>query len=112
MLRKSGSLNGRRILSPAVVRYMTEAQLTPAQLLTYWDGLTGYSYGKLMRISMNPGQGKCLLREGEYGWDGWLGTYFANFPREDMTILLMMNATDTGTAAVTRKVRNAILSEI
>ncbi len=112
MLRRGGTSGKRQILSPSVVRYMTEAQLSTAQLLTYWDNLTGFSYGKLMRISTNPGQGKGLIREGEYGWDGWLGTYFANFSREDMTILMMMNVTDTGTAAVTRKVRNAILSEV
>ncbi len=112
MLRNGGTFKDQRILSPAVVRYMTKPQLTDAQMLTYWDSLSGFSYGKLMRISVNPGQGKGLLREDEYGWDGWLGTYFANLPREEMTILLMMNATDTGTAAVTRKVRNAVLSEI
>ncbi len=112
MLLQDGLYDGRRYLAPAVVRYMTLPQLTDAQSRTYWDGLTGYSYGKLMRVGVHPGQCKTLMCEGEYGWDGWLGTYFANFPRERLTILLMQNVTDTGTAAVTRKVRNAILSEI
>ena len=112
MLLQGGSYGGRQYLRPAVVRYMTAPQLTPEQSRTYWDGLTGYSYGKLMRIGTCAGQGKGLICEGEYGWDGWLGTYFANFPREHLTFLLMQNVTDAGTTAVTRKVRNVILSSL
>ena len=111
MLRNEGRSEGHSILTPAVVHYMTAPQLTEAQRRTYWDSLSGYSYGKLMRVGMEPGQGKGLIRKDEYGWDGWLGTYFANFPHEKLTILLMQNVTDAGTTAVVRKVRNVILSE-
>lgn len=31
-------------------------------------------------------QGICV--KGEYGWDGWLGAYFANLPEQDITILM------------------------
>ena len=115
MLLQEGTYEGRRYFTPAVVRYMTSPQLTDDQCRTfwaYWDHLSGYSYGRLMRVGVHPGQGKTLICEGEYGWDGWQGTYFAKFPRERLTILLMQNITDTGTVAVTRKVRNAVLSEI
>jgi hypothetical protein len=47
---------------------------------------------------------------GEYGWDGWLGAYFANCPADKLTILLMVQKTDHGTSALTRKLRNIILS--
>lgn len=52
-----------------------------------------------------------LAGEGEYGWDGWLGMYFANFPKEKMTILMGTQKKDAGTFALTRKLRNVILSE-
>ena len=97
MLRQGGIYEGRRVLSPETVRYMTSPQLTEAQSASLWDSLSGYSYGKLMRIGVRPGEGKTLIRPGEYGWDGWLGTYFANFPRERTTLLIMETTTDTGT---------------
>lgn len=112
MLLHGGSYRGRRILSPQTVRYMTAPQLTDQQQKEMWENLSGFSYGKLMRVCVRPGQTPGLSRLGEYGWDGWQGTYFANFPNERMTLLLMMNRTGAGTAAVTRKVRNAILAEI
>ena len=52
-----------------------------------------------------------FAREGEYGWDGWLGMYFANFPKEDMTILMGMQKKDAGTFPLTRKLRNVVISE-
>ena len=110
MLMNEGLYQGRRILSPATVRYMTQPQLSSHASRTYWDSLSGFSYGKLMRVAVQPGQCAYLASEGEYGWDGWLGSYFANMPKERVTFLLMQNATDTGTAAVTRKLRNIVLS--
>lgn len=110
MLMNEGSYRGRQILSPATVHYMTKPQLTEHARRTYWDSLTGFSYGKLMRIAERPGQGHYLIAEGEYGWDGWLGSYFANLPGERVTFLLMQNVTDTGTSTVTRKLRNVVLA--
>ena len=110
MLMNEGAYQGKRIMSPAAVRYMTQAQLTDHASRTYWDNLMGFSYGKLMRIAVHPGQAHYLVREGEYGWDGWLGSYFANLPEERVTFLLMQNVTDTGTSAVTRKLRNIVLA--
>lgn len=110
MLLNGGEYQGHRILSPATVAYMTQAQLMPAPRAEMWDSLNGYSYGKFMRICEHPGQYDGLARKNEYGWDGWLGSYFANFPCENMTILSMQNTTDTGTAPVMRCVRNLILS--
>ncbi len=110
MLLGEGEREGVRILSPESVRYMTAAQLMPAPQGDMWDSLWGCGYGKLMRVMLDPGQYAGFARKGEYGWDGWLGSYFANFPAEKMTILMMENTTDTGTATVTRKLRNAVLA--
>lgn len=110
MLMNEGSYRGRRILKPATVRYMTRPQLNEHAARTFWDSLSGFSYGKLMRIAVHPGRCAYLISEGEYGWDGWLGTYFANLPGERVTFLLMQNSPDTGTSAVTRKLRNIVLA--
>ena len=92
---------------------MRNGQLLPKQQqdMDKWLGLEGYSYGNLMRVCRNPSQAVMLTREGEYGWDGWLGMYFANFPKEDMTILMGMQKKDAGTFPLTRKLRNVVISE-
>ena len=109
MLLNSGKYHGERILSPATVRWMTKPQ---RPLMWRWGGLEGFDYGKLMRICEDPGQVPGLARKGEYGWDGWLGTYFANFPDLELTILLNQNVADTGTGPVTRRIRNIVLAEL
>ena len=62
-----------------------------------------------MRICKNPGQTVFPAGKGEYGWDGWLGAYFANFPEEKLTILMGTQKKDGGTFALTRKLRNLVL---
>lgn len=114
MLLNKGALNGKQILKPQTVEYMINGELLPGQQRDFetWIGLNGYSYGNLMRSCKNPSQSGMLVREGEYGWDGWLGMYFANFPKENMTILMGTQKKDAGTFALTRKLRNVILSSL
>lgn len=110
MLMNGGEYKGRRILSPATVRFMTQPQMGPGPRATLWESLDGYDYGKFMRICTEPGRVVGLASPGEYGWDGWLGSYFCNMPAEGLTILSMQNTTDTGTCAAVRKVRNLVLA--
>ena len=110
MLMNGGSYHGRQILTPSSVRYMTQPQLGPGPQADFWDSLSGFSYGKLMRVCVEPGRYAGMATLGEYGWDGWLGSYFANLPAEGLTILSMQNTTDTGTCAAVRKVRNLLLA--
>lgn len=114
MLLKNGELNGVRILKPATVSCLTSGQLMPLQQATFdsTNWLDGYTYQNLMRVCITPSQAGNLAREGEYGWDGWLGAYFANFPKEQMTILMGTQKKDAGTFSLTRKLRNIILSTL
>ena len=114
MLIQGGTLNGVRILKPATVRYMTGGDLMEGQQKAFeqWIGLEGFSYGNLMRVCKNPGRAGFAASEGEYGWDGWLGVYFANYPKEKLTILMGTQKKDGGTFTLTRKLRNILLSEV
>lgn len=111
MLLQNGSYEGRQLLRPETAAYFRSGQLMPGQQAAFgsWIGLDGYSYGNLMRVCVNPSQAPGLTRKGEYGWDGWLGMYFANFPKENLTILMGTQKKDAGTFALTRKLRNVIL---
>lgn len=114
MLMNHGTYEGTQILKPATVKYMTGGELMPDQQLGFnkWIGLSGYSYGNLMRVCKNPGQAPLFSGKGEYGWDGWLGAYFANLPEEKLTILMATQKKDAGTFTLTRKLRNIVLSEL
>ncbi|MBQ8554591.1 MAG: beta-lactamase family protein [Clostridia bacterium] len=112
MMLGGGVYNGKRILSPASVKFLTTPQLDEHVRRDMWDSLNGYSYGKLSRVCVEPERVAGLAMKGEYGWDGWLGTYFCNFPEQGMTLLSMQNTTDCGTAAAVRKVRNAVLAAL
>ncbi len=111
MLAQGGTLDGVKIMNRETVRYMTSGGLTQEQqrAMHEWIGLEGHTYSHLMRIVKDPGMAGTLTECGEYGWDGWLGCYFANLPRRDMTILMMQQKKDAGTYHLTRKIRNLIL---
>ncbi|MCX4305673.1 MAG: serine hydrolase [Acetatifactor sp.] len=113
MLLNGGSFEGKRILKPGTVRFMTGGELSADQQRSFdnWVGLNGFSYCSLMRVCRNPARAGMQVRWGEYGWDGWLGMYFANFPEERMTILMGAQKKDSGTFSLTRKLRNLVLGE-
>ncbi|MBE6025118.1 MAG: beta-lactamase family protein [Cellulosilyticum sp.] len=114
MLLNNGEYEGTRILAPQTVAYMTSCQL-PSKLneeVALWDSLRGHSYGNLMRIMHAPELAIFNGSKGEYGWDGWLGPYFANDPAHNLTFLMMQQKTDTGTTPYTRKLRNIVSSAI
>jgi len=114
MLMNDGSLDGVQILRPQTVKYLTSGTLNTVQQegLDAWFTLSGYSYGNLMRVMTDCSKAGGLGSHGEYGWDGWLGAYFCNCPKDDVTFLFMMQKKDSGTTALTRKLRNIILSSL
>lgn len=112
LLRGGVTRDGKRLLSEATVRYMTTPQLSEDVRKDMWDALNGYSYSCLMRVCDRPGAAGLLTRKGEYGWDGWLGTYFCNIPDQGITFLLGQNVTNAGTTAVTRKCRNLVAAAL
>lgn len=114
MLMNKGTYQGRSYLSPATVAYMTGCRLYPHQqeMMLGWDNLAGFSYSNLMRVLAEPSLAVMNGSRGEYGWDGWLGPYFANMPDDDITFLLMLQLRDSGTFTLTRKLRNVLASAI
>lgn len=112
MLMNEGSLDGVRILKSKTVKYLTSGILSDEQQKSFnnWLTLGGHSYGNLMRVMTDCSRAGDIGSLGEYGWDGWLGAYFCNCPKDDLIFLFMMQKTDSGTSALTRKLRNIILS--
>lgn len=112
MLLNKGTYECREILRAKTVEFLTHHVLDDTQQKAFeeWIGLEGFTYGNLIRIMKEPGRAVTLGSKGEYGWDGWLGCYFANVPKENMSILMMTQKKDAGTFSMTRKLRNVIYS--
>lgn len=115
MLLNGGIYKDVRILSPETVKFITTHTIPDAlqpDLEKAWEHLSGFSYGCLMRIMKDATRAITLGSDGEYGWDGWTGTYIANIPEHKLTILIMQQRAETGTTEYTRKLRNIIFSSL
>lgn len=116
MLLNGGEYNGRRILSPAGVRYLTHGGILPQQMEQLWEGwdwMRGYTYGNLMRVCADESLTTVFSSRGEYGWDGWLGTFFSNEPQHGITLLFGTQQAGVGkTGTLVRRIKNIVMSEL
>lgn len=116
MLLNNGEYMGKKIMPSAAVKYMTSSctnAIQSLQLSKCWTWMSGYSYGNLMRICTDESQTSLFSSKGEYGWDGWLGTFFSNEPAHGITMLLGAQQIGIGgVATATRKIKNIVMSEL
>lgn len=93
MLLNRGVLNGKRILSPKTVAYMTADHLgtvvAPGPL--YLPG-AGFGFGLGFAVRKEAGVSPVVGSVGEYNWGGAGGTYFWVDPKEDLFVLFMMQS--------------------
>jgi CubicO group peptidase (beta-lactamase class C family) len=90
MLQSGGVHHGRRILARPSIEAMTTNQLTPEQLSASGPdaaGALGWGFGVGVQIR-RTGPARSV---GTYGWDGGLGSVWANDPTEGVVGVLMTN---------------------
>ena len=113
MLLGNGSLKKTQILTPASVQWLTHNHLNAKQREgLVFHTMNGYGYGGLMRVMEEPGLGNSLGVVGEYGWDGWSGTYMTVCPQEEMILLVLQQRADAVMPPLTRKIRNIVYAGI
>ena len=113
MLLKGGKLKKERILSQRAVQWLSENHLNDQQQGSLnWDTMPGYGYGGLMQVLLSPGKSFSLGVKGEFGWDGWTGTYITVCPEKNMVMVVMQQLAGAGTNAVIRNVRNVVYANI
>ncbi len=117
MLINNGIYKGQKIMPEYAVRRMTSGGLNsnqkPYLISQGWDWLTGYSYGNFLRVCEDEKTASLFSDKGEYGWDGWLGTFFSNEPLHGITYLLGVQQFCLGnTQTYTRRIKNTIMSEL
>lgn len=93
MLLNGGTLNGKRVLGPKTVAYMTSDHLTdgivPGPL--YFPG-PGYGFGLGFAVRRTTGGATYDGSAGDYFWNGVAGTHFWVDPKEDMFVVFMIQA--------------------
>jgi CubicO group peptidase (beta-lactamase class C family) len=93
MLQNGGILDGKRILSPKTVAYMTadhlDASIAPGPI--YLPG-AGFGFGLGFAVRKDAGVSPFLGSVGEYNWGGAGGTYFWSDPRESLFVVFMMQS--------------------
>ncbi len=113
MLLGRGTYNGTRILGHKTVDYMNSNHLNEKQMVGYnWDSLKGYGYGNLMRQMLAPHENGSLGSAGEFGWDGWLGTYMFVDPVEDLGIIYVIQKCGGNGYRDTQVMRDIIYSAL
>jgi CubicO group peptidase (beta-lactamase class C family) len=93
MLQSGGTFEGRRILSPATVAFMTSDHLgrigpgpTP-----YYPG-AGYGFGLGFAVRLQAGVAATEGSPGDYFWSGAAGTSFWNDPQQHLSVVFMTQA--------------------
>ena len=93
MLRQGGELDGRRILGPQTIAYMTADHLgtSIARTPLYLPG-PGYGFGLGFAVRLAAGAASAAGSPGEYYWGGAGGTYFWVDPKADLFVVFMMQS--------------------
>lgn len=116
MLINGGEYGGKRIMSPQAVSFLTKGGLTASQkvqLRASWDWLSGYTYGNFMRVCEDESRTALFVNKGEYGWDGWMGTFFSNEKLSGVTFLVGVQQLGVGkTGSLVRRLKNAVMDSM
>ncbi len=93
MLRNHGSFEGAEILSRKTVDLMSCNHLEGQALTTCSGGYKkGYGYGLGLRTLISTAKACINGTPGEFGWDGAASTWMMIDPREEMTVLFMVQS--------------------
>lgn len=113
MMLGKGTVDGVRILGRKTVEWMTQNHLDENQIKTLdWEALKGYGYGNLMRVMIDEEHAEMLGSNGEYGWDGWLGSYVCMDPKEDLTIIYVIQKCGGNGFRDVQVIRNIVYSAL
>lgn len=112
----NGGMNpekGVRLIGERTWKYMKSAQLTTDQQASVqWESLIGHSYGNLMRVLTEPNDFVTNAPAGEFGWDGWTGTYMTVCPEHKLSIVYLIQNCGAGVSDVVRKIRTIVYGAV
>jgi len=92
MLLNGGSLDGKRVLGPQTVAFMTSNHLNKDirnNVALTEPGRVGYGFGLGDAVRMERGLSAINGNVGDYSWNGAYGTVFWADPKEQMVVVMM-----------------------
>lgn len=90
MLLDGGTFDGKRILGPRTVAFMTSNHVHPGiSTATGFLPGPGYGFGLGFAVRTHPGMSAWNGSVGDFYWGGYAGTYFWIDPREDLAVVFM-----------------------
>lgn len=113
MMLNGGNYKGRQILRPETIKTMSADHLAPQQKVYFdWDSVKGCGYGFLMRVLLNPKESGTHATFGDFGWDGWTGTYISMNPEKELAVIYLIQRVASGTTPEVMAIKNAVYDEI
>lgn len=113
MMLSGGNYKGKQILKPETVALMSQDHLTETQKVRLdWDSLKGHGYGFLMRVVQDPKPTGTHATPGDFGWDGWTGTYISMNPEKELAVIYLIQRVGSGTTEEVMEIKNAVYDEI
>ena len=112
MLCSRGKFGDVRIISNESFEYMTSPKLGKVQQSDLWERLKGYNYACLMRILTDESSAEIKTSNGEFGWDGWTGTYFCANPSTGIVCLYFTQIAGAGTTPQAEKIDKIVYDEL
>jgi CubicO group peptidase (beta-lactamase class C family) len=93
MMLNGGTLDGKRVLSPKTVAYMTSDHLGEGIVPgPYYLPGPGYGFGLGFAVRRTTGVATDGGTAGEYTWNGVGGTHFWVDPKEDLFVVFMIQS--------------------
>jgi len=86
MLVNGGELNGKRLLSPRTVAYMSSVHASD----TLPGRVPGEGFGLSVRVVHSAVASGSRVSDGSFGWSGAYGTHFWVDPKEDLIAIMMI----------------------
>jgi CubicO group peptidase (beta-lactamase class C family) len=86
LLANGGELNGKRLLSPRTVSFMSSVHVPD----TLPGRSPGEGYGLSVRVVNHAVAGASRLSDGSFGWSGAYGTHFWVDPKEEIVAVMMI----------------------
>lgn len=115
MLRRGGEYEGRRLLSPRTVRYMTANQLPGGvDLETFGRPLfaetpfNGVGFGLGFSVLLDPVASRTVSSPGEFGWGGAASTAFWVDPVEQVTVVFLTQLLPSSTYPIRSQLRQLV----
>jgi CubicO group peptidase (beta-lactamase class C family) len=97
MLLNGGTLNGKRLLGPRTVEFMT-APSHAGELFAANPGRGGMGFGLSVEVVQDGVRAVRLTSNGSFGWDGAYGTHFWVDPKEQLVGIVFIQTATTGLA--------------